>query len=178
MAGMRARLDALDTLSVMRLGMLVLAVGAVLVTAAELTFLAHWKGTLQLLPWVALLAVVIGIVLIGLRPSRIAIRVGRVLGLVALLIGGIGVLVHVISNHDAGVLDFHYTATWPTMSEVERWWLAATGGVGPTPPLAPASLAFAALLLLLASIRVPVRVRAERNAVARAARSGYDEAPS
>ena len=58
---------------------------------------------------------------------------------------------------DAGVLDFHYTATWPTMSEVERWWLAATGGVGPSPSLAPASLAFAALLLLLASIRLPVR---------------------
>ena len=73
------------------------------------------------------------------------------------LLGGAGVIVHVISNHDAGVLDYHFSATWPTMGEIERWWLAATGGVGPTPPLAPLSLAFAALLLLIASIGVAAR---------------------
>jgi hypothetical protein len=39
---------ALDTVGVMRLGLLPVAIGAVLVTAAELTFLAHWGGTLQL----------------------------------------------------------------------------------------------------------------------------------
>ncbi len=64
-----------------------------------------------------------------------------------------GVYFHVLSNYDAGILDFRYTAAWPTMSDLDRWWLAATGGVGPTPPLAAASLSFAALLVLLASVR-------------------------
>ena len=119
-ASVRARLEVLDTLSVMRLGLLGLAVGAVLVTAAELTFLAHWDGTLQLLPWVALLAVVLAVVLVGCRPSHGAVRVARGLAAGAFLLGAIGVLVHVISNHDAGVLDYRYAATWPTMSELRR----------------------------------------------------------
>ena len=175
MAGIRARLDALDTLSFMRLGMLGLGIGAVIVTAAELMFLQHWNGTLQLMPWVALLAAAVGIVVIAVRPGRAAVRIARVLGVVALTLGGIGVLVHVISNYDAGVLDYHYTDTWPTMSGLERWWLAATGAVGPTPPLAPAALAFAALLLLLASVRVPIRVRAPRPVAMQTARPGFED---
>jgi len=95
---------------------------------------------------------------------------------VALVLGGVGVLVHVISNYDAGVLNYHYSATWPTMSDVERWWLASIGAVGPTPPLAPASLAFGALVPLLASVRVAVRVRAAHTAAIQPAHAGYDEA--
>jgi len=175
MSGLRARLDALDTLSVMRLGLLGLAVGAVLVTAAELTFLAHWDGTLQLLPWMALVSVALAIVLVAVRPGRGTIRIARALAGVSFLLGAVGVLVHVISNRDAGVLDYRYTATWPTMSELQRWWLAATGGVGPTPSLAPMSLAFSAVLVLLASIRVPVRATSPVPVAVQPARIGYDD---
>jgi hypothetical protein len=154
MTDIRARAEELGTVGLMRLGMLGLAIGAVIVTAAELAFLTHWDGTLQLLPWVALVAVSVGILLIIVRRGRAVAWTARALGAVALVLGGVGVLVHVISNYDAGVLDYHYTDTWPTMGELGRWWLAATGGVGPTPPLAPASLAFAALLLLMATIGI------------------------
>ena len=155
MTRVRARLDALDTVSVMRLGLLALAVGAVVVTAAELAFLQHWDGTLQLLPWVALVAAALGVLLLVVRPSRGGVRVARILGAICLVLGVVGVYFHILSNYDSGVLDFRYTAAWPTMPDLDRWWLAATGGVGPTPPLAAASLSFAALLVLLASIRMP-----------------------
>jgi hypothetical protein len=49
----------------------------------------------------------------------------------------------------------NYTATWPTTPEPIRWLLAATDTVGPTPTLAPASLAFVALALLFATLRHP-----------------------
>jgi hypothetical protein len=164
MIDLRTRVYELGPVRLMRLGMLGLAIGAVIVTAAELAFLTHWDGTLQLLPWVALMAVSMGILLVVARPGRAAVWTARGLGAVALVLGGVGVLVHVISNHDAGILDYHYTDTWPTMGEVGRWWLAATGGVGPTPPLAPASLAFAALLLLMATIGILAPARAARSA--------------
>jgi hypothetical protein len=44
------------------------------------------------------------------------------------------------------------------------------------PPLAPASPAFPALLLLLANDRVPVRVPAPRPVAVPAGHAGYDEA--
>lgn len=49
------------------------------------------------------------------------------------------------------------------MGDLGRWWLAVTGAVGASPPLAPASVCFAALLVLLASLR-----RAEARTDARA----------
>ena len=153
MRRLRERWDALDTLALIRSGLLLLAVGAVVVTAVELAFLGHWDGTLQLLPWVALAMVSVALVIVAVRTDRSMIRVAQVLALGGLVMGVVGVAIHVIENHDAGVLDFRYSATWPTMDELGRWWLAATGAVGATPPLAPASLSFAAALVLLASVR-------------------------
>jgi hypothetical protein len=154
----RARIDALDTLAILRLGLLALAVGAVLVTTLELTFLAHWDGTLQLLPWAALAMAAIAIALLVVRSRPAMLRTARVLAVIVFAMGGVGVLVHVIQNRDAGVLDYRYADTWATMGDLRQWWLAATGGVGPSPPLAPMSLAFAALLILLAGLRLPDRV--------------------
>jgi hypothetical protein len=95
----------------------------------------------------------VALVIVAVRTDRSMIRVAQVLALGGLVMGVVGVAIHVIENHDAGVLDFRYSATWPTMDELGRWWLAATGAVGATPPLAPASLSFAAALVLLASVR-------------------------
>ncbi len=154
MRRLRGRWDALDTLALIRSGLLLLAVGAVVVTAAELTFLGHWDGTLQLLPWLALGMVSAALGIVAIRRGRSLLRVAQALTLGGLLLGLGGVLIHVVENHDAGVLDFRYATTWPTMDELGRWWLAATGAVGATPPLAPASLSFAAALVLLASLRL------------------------
>jgi hypothetical protein len=41
------------------------------------------------------------------------------------------------------------------MSGLARWWAAATGSVGPSPPVAPGALAFGALCLLLTTVRHP-----------------------
>lgn len=172
---MRRWVDGLDTPTIMRIGLLWLAVGAVLATGAELALLAHWDGTLQLLPWMALAAALVGIVLIAARTGPVAVRIARLLGLVVLTLGGVGVIVHVIQNHDAGILDYRFSATWSTMGDLQQWWLAATGAVGPSPPLAPASLTFAALLVLLASVRVPYRVPAARRGEAAARTLGYDD---
>jgi hypothetical protein len=154
MGRLRGRWDALDTLALMRAGLLLLAAGAVAVTATELAFLGHWDGTLQLLPWLALGLVSAALGIVAVHRGRSLIRVAQALTLGGLLMGLVGVLIHVVENHDAGVLDFRYAATWPTMDEPGRWWLAATGAVGATPPLAPASLTFAAALVLLASLRL------------------------
>ncbi len=116
----------------------------------------------------------VGLVVIISRPGRVVIWAGWALGTFALAMGAIGVLVHVISNCDADLLDDHDTATWRTMGEVGRWWLAAMGGVGPTPPLAPASLSFAALLLLLAGIGVRSR-EATTSSVPAPAATGLEE---
>jgi hypothetical protein len=153
MRRLRERWDALDTLALVRSGLLLLSLGAVLVTAVELAFLGHWDGTLQLLPWVALAMVTVGLLLVAIRPDRWRIRVAQALAVGGLVMGAVGVAIHIIENHDAGVLDFRYTVTWPVMDELGRWWLAATGTVGPSPPLAPASLSFAAALVILASLR-------------------------
>src|SRR6476646_5085785 len=108
MSGMRARLATLDTLGVMRLGTLALSLGAVVVTAAELAFLQHWDGTLQLLPWFALLTAAVGVLLLVVRPSHRAVRAARVLGAICLVLGFVGVYFHILSNYDAGILDFRY----------------------------------------------------------------------
>ena len=76
-----------------------------------------------------------------------------------------GVFEHIDANYDAGPLDFRYSAKWETMSTADRWWTAATNGVGPSPPLTPAVLAQAALCLGLATIQHPALAGDEREGV-------------
>ncbi len=63
-----------------------------------------------------------------------------------------GVYFHVHGNYEAGPLDRVFGARWETMSVLSRWWESASGGVGPSPPLAPGAMATAALALLAATI--------------------------
>jgi len=61
----------------------------------------------------------------------------------------------------------HYADTWDSRPAVEQLWLAATGTVGPAPPLAPGVLAEIGLALFLASLRHPaLRTSREVDAVA------------
>lgn len=101
-----------------------------------------------------------------MRGLWIAVRVAEqprarrailVLGLAAVVVGVLGVGVHVWANLEAAPLDADYETTWATLPVVEQWWLATTGGVGPAPTLAPVVLIEIGLALLLASIRLRTR---------------------
>ena len=66
-----------------------------------------------------------------------------------------GVALHALANVDAGPLDRVFATRWSTMSPIEQWWEALTGGVGPAPVLAPGVLAEVSLALAIATIRHP-----------------------
>ena len=72
------------------------------------------------------------------------------------MIAAFGMFEHVRANHDAGPLDARYSVRWEMMSARAQWWVAVSKGVGPSPPLAPAVLAQAALCLGLATLQHPV----------------------
>jgi hypothetical protein len=92
----------------------------------------------------------------GVRhPGRRSILWARGLGLAVLLFSAVGVAVHIAQNLASGPLDRDYAAIWDTLSPVQQLWTAATGGVGPAPALAPAAIAWTALILLLATVRHP-----------------------
>jgi len=120
--------------------------------AADLAVARHWQSPIQLLPWVAVAAILAGALLLALRPSRASIWIARAVGLAVGGAGAFGVYQHVAANHSAGALDIRYADTWEQMSAVAQWWAAASGGVGPAPSLAPGVLAFTAAALLAATL--------------------------
>jgi hypothetical protein len=132
--------------------LLVLAALTVLGTAAELAMLRHWSGVDQLIPWFALGVLAAAIAAVALHRSAVTAIVARLVGAVASASGLYGAWVHVHSNYEVGPLDFRYQNTWATMSLASRWWKAASGGVGPSPPLAPAILALGGACLALSTI--------------------------
>jgi hypothetical protein len=132
--------------------LLVLAALTVLGTAAELAMLRHWNGVDQLIPWFALGVLAAAVAAVALHLSAVTALVARLVGAVASASGLYGAWVHVHSNYEVGPLDFRYQNTWATMSLASRWWKAASGGVGPSPPLAPAILALGGACLALSTI--------------------------
>lgn len=124
-------------------------------TAVELALLRHWDDGLQVIPFLALGALGLAIVLVARRPTARSIQVARVLTSAVLVTSAIGVFVHVRANYETAPLDFRYTDSWPTTSEPVRWLLAATDTVGPSPSLAPLAMAFVALVLLFATMDHP-----------------------
>ncbi len=138
--------------SALRRAFVLLAAGGIVLTTGELASLRHWHGFEQLIPWVSL-AVLVGA--LGLRlgsgcNGRVVLI--RVLAAVVLLSALYGVVAHVRANERSGALDRRYEATWSELSAASRWWEAVSGGVGPSPTLAPVALAFAALTLALATL--------------------------
>jgi len=144
-----------DAARLLRSGLLVIAALTIAGTTLELAFSRHWGDPIRLLPWVALGALAVPTAVLAVRPSPTAIRLAR--GVTALVLAAslFGVVRHVVANYDAGPLDARYETRWATLSALERWWTAATGGVGPSPPLAPAAMASAALCVLVATLRHP-----------------------
>ena len=142
---------------------LVLLAGAVpLGAGAELAMLRHWSGIQQVVPWFVAAGVLLGAGMLWVRRTRMTVVLARVSGAIAALGGTYGMVIHVLSNYQAGPLDRLYATTWDTLPLLTRLWLAATGGTGPAPPLAPGMLALAGVCLVLGSLG-PLRLGEVRS---------------
>jgi hypothetical protein len=139
-----------------RRGLIALTVIGILATAFELATERHWNGWEQLIPWVALVALLTAVALL-LIPGGRGTTAARVLAVLVLGASVFGVLEHLLENVGSGRLDPRYAEIWESFSLFERGWYAITKTVGPAPPLAPGVLAQTALLLLLATICNPRR---------------------
>jgi hypothetical protein len=144
-----------DPAAVLRRCFLALAAVGAVGTGVELALSRHWTSTIQLIPWFALGATAVALVLLVARPGPRSLRIVRILAVAVVLTAGFGVFEHVLANYDAAPLDFRYTARWATMSTTSRWWTAASESVGPSPTLAPGVLAQSALCLLFATLGHP-----------------------
>jgi hypothetical protein len=149
---------------VLRRGLLWLAALTIGGIGVELALERHWTQPIQLVAWGALLVIAIAAVLVAWAPTRTNLRLAQILAVIVILSAAFGVWEHIEANYDAGPLDFHYTDTWDSMSEMSRWWLALSKTVGPSPPLAPGALAEAGLCVLLATLRHPALQAPARRA--------------
>jgi hypothetical protein len=120
---------------------------------AELVSLRHWDSSIQLIPFAALAVLVVALVLAWRGGTRT--RAARGLSVAVLVTSAFGVYEHIQENLTAGPLDHRYAFTWEHFSWFKQVWLAATGGVGPAPPLAAAALAQAALLVMILTLARP-----------------------
>ena len=143
------------TATLLRRGVLVLALAGLVGAAVELIFLRHWKTTTQLIVWPTLATLAVGLILLVRRPSRRSVLWARRLAVAVALVAVIGVGLHALANVDAGPLDRVFATRWSTMSPLAQWWEAVTGGVGPAPVLAPGVLAEVSLALAIATLRHP-----------------------
>lgn len=141
--------------TLLRRGLLGLATAGIAGTAVELAFIRHWDSLIQLIPWAVLALLAAGVASVVLRPSPGRLRAVRTVAMVAAVAGLYGVYDHVNENHRAGPLDADYGSKWDSMSTISQWWVAATGGVGPSPTLAPAALTEIGLCLALATVGHP-----------------------
>lgn len=144
-----------EVASWLRLGLLGLAAAGVAGTAIELATLRHWQSTEQLIPWVVLGISAVAIAAVAIRPSARRIRIVQVGAGLTLAAALYGVYEHVASNLESGPLDATYGPKWDSMSALSHWWAAASGGVGPSPTLAPAVLVQISLCILLATLAHP-----------------------
>jgi hypothetical protein len=159
----------------LRRGLLGLVWLGILGTAVELLFLGHWGSAAKAIVWPTLALITLAAVLVA-RPSRMAIRVARVIAAIVAVVALVGVGFHVSENLTAGPLDRKFAAVWDSMSPHAQWWAAITGGVGPAPTLAPGVLLQLGLGVLLATVRhpaaQPTNIVAERHRAAESRAAG------
>jgi hypothetical protein len=149
------RLAGRDLATTLRNGILALAALGIVGLAVELVFLRHWGSALETVVWPALVLLAIGWWSVARATSPGAIRAARIVATIVLVLAAGGVAVHAYANVEAGPLDRDYAATWASLSMIQQWFLAITGGVGPAPTLAPGALAEVSLAVLLASVAHP-----------------------
>ena len=139
----------------LRRGLLWLAGLTIAALALELAIERHWTQPVQWIAWGALAVAGAALWLASRNPTPAKLGLARILAVAVVLSGVYGIWTHVESNYDAGELDQRYMATWETLPEPTRWWLALSKTVGPSPVLAPGALAQAGFCILLASAGRP-----------------------
>lgn len=123
--------------------------------ATELAMLRHWRGS-QLIPWVMLAVIAAGIVFYApRRDSRAAIISVRIIAGLSVVTSAVGAFQHIVSNWETAPLSAQFATTWEAVPLWQQWWLAASGGAGAAPPLAPGFVALSGLCLALATIGAP-----------------------
>jgi hypothetical protein len=153
-----------DPSATLRRGFLVLAGLGVVGTSVELATLRHWNSGDQIIPWLALAGLGAAVVVLWVSPTALMVRAVRAVAVLGVLTAVLGMWEHVHANYESSPLDRRYSATWDTLSVASRWWKAITGGVGPSPLLAPAVLVQVALCLLFAAHRHPALRRRSAEA--------------
>jgi hypothetical protein len=130
----------------------IIGVGTVLGAFVELASLRHWTTPFQLVPWFVLGILLVAALAWWLAPTTLTMRILRGAAILAVLGSGFGVYEHIEANLESGPLDARFSATWATMATPAQLWTAASGGVGPSPPLAPGMIGLAGVLLWLATL--------------------------
>jgi hypothetical protein len=144
--------------TILRKGVIALVGLGFLGAVIELLFLRHWGSAGQTIVWPALGLMAAGLGTLVLRPSPLSIWAARAIALGVAVVALVGMGFHVAENLNAGPLDRDFAAIWASMSPLEQWWQAVTGGVGPAPTMAPGVLLQLALGLLLATVRHPAAI--------------------
>ncbi len=156
-----ARLAALDTPTLLRRGLVALALLGMAGAALELLFTRHWSTIGMNVAWLDIGVCLVAAVILAIASSpraaapRRAILVARWLAALGLVLAVVGVVLHVWANLQAGPADPTLGATWETIPPLEQLWDAVAGTVGKAPSLAPGALAETSLILLLATLRHP-----------------------
>jgi hypothetical protein len=120
----------------------------------------------------------LGVLVLAFSRSRQMVRIVQLIAVIGAVGGLYGLFIHIQSNYDAAILDYHYTDRWPTMSLTSKLWAAASGKVGPSPVMAPAVLSQIAICMALATFRHPRLVGPGREAPARARAILSETAPT
>lgn len=133
--------------------LLVFLIGSV-GTGIELILLGHYEDWWQRIPLVALGVGAALAVWIMVRPSETTIKVLRILGVVFLATGVVGLSLHFKGNAEFE-LELH-----PSMNGLELIWESLKGAF---PALAPGAMAQLGLLGLVACYRHPLLAQANRD---------------
>ena len=150
----RTRSEA-DWARILRRAVLGLGAASTAGTALELATTRHWTTAEQIVPWVALAVLGVGLGLVLVRTTRAAIWVARTIGAIVAAAAGYGVIAHLRANYASGPLDFRYETRWASMGRLDRWWAVLSDKVGESPILAPGALVVAAACLCLATLGHP-----------------------
>jgi hypothetical protein len=160
------RARSMDLSETLRAGVLGLGALGILGLAIELVLLRHWSAPLAATVWPALAVLAVAWVTVVRGRSRSAIIAARWLAAVGVAAAAAGIAVHVWANLDAAPLDRDAAAIWSSLPPLQQVFLAATGGVGPAPTLAPGALGQVALAVALGTVGHPALVLTRHAAAA------------
>lgn len=116
----------------------------------ELLLLKHYESVWQVVPLILLVATLVATAIVWRRPSARSLQFFRVMMVLCLLAGGVGVILHGKGNIEWALERDDTLHGWPLIWKMLR---------GATPLLAPGAMAQLGLLGLVFTYRHPVLTR-------------------